>query len=37
MHSIRETSGSADVRHYIKLFESYFDGFAEIDRSLKID
>jgi aspartyl aminopeptidase len=37
MHSIRETSGSADVLSYIKLFESYFDGFGEIDRSLKID
>ena len=37
MHSIRETSGSGDVRSYIKLFESYFDGFGEIDRQLKID
>ncbi|KAI9632008.1 aminopeptidase [Dioszegia hungarica] len=37
MHSIRETSGSKDVESYIKLFESYFDGFGEIDRDLKVD
>ena len=37
MHSIRETAGSADVRYYIDLFKGFYDGFAEIDKALKID
>lgn len=37
MHSIRETAGSHDVKHYIKLFEGFFAGFGEIDRDLQID
>jgi len=37
MHSIRETAGSADVRHYINFFRSFFEGFGDIDRDLTID
>lgn len=37
MHSIRETAGSADVRHYIDLFRTYFESFAQVDASLKVD
>ncbi|KAL7423136.1 hypothetical protein Q5752_002436 [Cryptotrichosporon argae] len=37
MHSIRETAGSADVKHYIKLFKTYFEVFADVDRDLKVD
>ena len=37
MHSIRETAGSADIRHYINLFRALFDHFAKTDQALKID
>ena len=37
MHSIRETGGSADVRPYIDLFRTFFEGFAEIERDLRVD
>lgn len=37
MHSIRETAGSHDVQNYIDLFSSFFEGFAELDRSLTVD
>jgi aspartyl aminopeptidase len=37
MHSIRETAGSGDAKHYIALFRSYFDGFGAIDRDLQVD
>ncbi|WVQ82981.1 hypothetical protein IAT38_005119 [Cryptococcus sp. DSM 104549] len=37
MHSIRETAGSADVRHYIQFFKTYFDGFGAIDKDLRVD
>ncbi|KAK1925566.1 aminopeptidase [Papiliotrema laurentii] len=37
MHSIRETAGSADVRHYIDLFRTYFEAFSKIDQALKVD
>lgn len=37
MHSIRETAGSHDVRHYIDFFKVFFQGFGEIDRELRID
>ncbi|KAF9534813.1 peptidase M18 [Crepidotus variabilis] len=37
MHSIRETAGSHDVQHCIDLFVSFFEGFAEIDKSLTVD
>ena len=37
MHSIRETSGSADVDVYIKLFTTFFEGFASLDQSLNLE
>jgi aspartyl aminopeptidase len=37
MHSIRETAGSSDVKHYIDLFKSFFDSFGAIDRDLQVD
>ncbi|KAG0709526.1 peptidase M18 [Suillus ampliporus] len=37
MHSIRETAGSHDVQNAIDLFTSFFEGFAELDKSLTLD
>jgi len=37
MHSIRETAGTHDVKAYIDLFESFFEGFSTLDQSLRID
>ncbi|KAF9263507.1 aspartyl aminopeptidase [Marasmius fiardii PR-910] len=37
MHSIREMAGSQDVQHCIDLFESFFEGFAELDKQLAVD
>ncbi|CEL63718.1 hypothetical protein RSOLAG1IB_05479 [Rhizoctonia solani AG-1 IB] len=37
MHSIRETGGTKDVQSYIDAFSSLFEGFSNLDASLKID
>ncbi|CAE6522513.1 unnamed protein product [Rhizoctonia solani] len=37
MHSIRETGGTKDVQSYIDAFSSLFEGFKDLDASLKID
>ncbi|KAG1755806.1 peptidase M18 [Suillus lakei] len=37
MHSIRETAGSHDVQNAIDLFTSFFEGFAELDKTLTVD
>ena len=37
MHSIRETAGSHDAQHYVDLFTSFFEGFAELDKSLTVE
>ncbi|QRV72845.1 aspartyl aminopeptidase [Ceratobasidium sp. AG-Ba] len=37
MHSIRETAGTKDVQSYIDVFQSLFEGFANLDASLKVD
>jgi aspartyl aminopeptidase len=37
MHSIRETCGSADVKSYIQLFKTFFEGFGDVDRNLLVD
>ncbi|KAJ7228765.1 aspartyl aminopeptidase [Mycena pura] len=37
MHSIRETAGSHDVQHYIDLFRSLFDNYAELHQSVAVD
>ncbi|CAG8632087.1 2338_t:CDS:10, partial [Paraglomus brasilianum] len=37
MHSIRETAGTDDVAHAIRLFESFFEHYPEIDANTIID
>ncbi|TFK76010.1 aspartyl aminopeptidase [Pluteus cervinus] len=37
MHSIRETAGSRDIQNAIDLFESFFEGFASLDKTLTVD
>jgi aspartyl aminopeptidase len=37
MHSIRETSGAYDVEHGIRLFESFFEHFSELESKILID
>lgn len=37
MHSIRETGGVYDVDYSIKLFESFFKHFAELEEKILID
>ncbi|KAG9104731.1 hypothetical protein FRC06_011625 [Ceratobasidium sp. 370] len=37
MHSIRETAGTKDVQSYIDAFQSLFEGFTNLDASLKVD
>ncbi|KAK1971519.1 aminopeptidase I zinc metalloprotease [Colletotrichum sublineola] len=37
MHSIRETGGSADVEHAIKLFESFYERFGELEDKILVD
>ncbi|KAI9056590.1 aspartyl aminopeptidase [Trametes sanguinea] len=37
MHSIRETAGSQDVQAAIDLFTSFFEGFADLHKSLNFE
>ncbi|KAF6838752.1 aspartyl aminopeptidase (zinc I metalloprotease) [Colletotrichum plurivorum] len=37
MHSIRETGGSDDVEHAIKLFESFYERFGELEEKILVD
>ncbi|KAI0417326.1 aspartyl aminopeptidase-like protein [Xylaria grammica] len=37
MHSIRETGGTYDVEHAIKLFESYLSHYSELEPKILID
>ena len=37
MHSIRETGGAYDVEHSIKLFESFFEHFSELESKIFVD
>ncbi|KAH7329367.1 peptidase M18 [Stachybotrys elegans] len=37
MHSIRETGGSHDVDHAIKLFVKFFEGYGEMEPRILID
>jgi len=36
MHSCRETGGAHDVQSYIDLFQSFFEGFATLDKDLQV-
>ena len=37
MHSIRETGGSHDVDHAIRLFESYLNSYGELEAKILVD
>ncbi|TAQ83574.1 hypothetical protein B7494_g8110 [Chlorociboria aeruginascens] len=37
MHSIRETGGAYDVEHSIRLFESFFKHFSELESKILVD
>ncbi|KAK5989938.1 Aspartyl aminopeptidase [Cladobotryum mycophilum] len=37
MHSIRETGGTADVEHAVKLFDQYFESYGHIEPKILID
>jgi aspartyl aminopeptidase len=37
MHSIRETGGVYDVEHGVRLFESFFNNFSELEARILID
>ncbi|KAI3337380.1 aspartyl aminopeptidase-like protein [Xylariaceae sp. AK1471] len=37
MHSIRETGGTYDVEHAIKLFESYLSHYSELEHKIFVD
>ncbi|CAG8975807.1 hypothetical protein HYALB_00008248 [Hymenoscyphus albidus] len=37
MHSIREVGGTYDVEHGIRLFESYFEHFSELESKILVD
>lgn len=37
MHSIREVGGTYDVEHGIRLFESFFEHFSEVESKILVD
>ena len=37
MHSIRETGGSADVHHAIRLFTSFFEHYSSLEKTILVD
>ncbi len=37
MHSIRETGGAYDVDHAIRLFESFFEHYSELEGKILVD
>lgn len=37
MHSIRETSGTMDVHHSIKLFTSFFHHYSALEKTILVD
>ena len=37
MHSIRETAGTKDVHHAIRLFSSYFHHYSSLEQSILVD
>ena len=37
MHSIRETGGAYDVEHAIRLFESFYSHFSELESKILVD
>lgn len=37
MHSIRETGGTADVEHAVKLFDGFFESYGQLEPKFLID
>ncbi|OTA61992.1 peptidase M18, aminopeptidase I [Hypoxylon sp. EC38] len=37
MHSIRETGGTYDVEHAIKLFDAYFSNYSDLESKIFVD
>ena len=37
MHSIRETGGAHDVEYAIRLFQSFFENYGELERKILVD
>lgn len=37
MHSIRETGGTYDVEHAIKLFDAFLSSYAELEAKILVD
>jgi aspartyl aminopeptidase len=37
MHSIRETAGTADVYHAIRLFSSFFQHYSSLEKTILVD
>ena len=37
MHSIRETGGTEDVGHAVRLFKAYFENYAELEEGVVVD
>ncbi|KAE9379016.1 aspartyl aminopeptidase [Stipitochalara longipes BDJ] len=37
MHSIRETGGTYDVEHGVRLFESFFEHFTDLEAKILVD
>ena len=37
MHSIRETGGLYDVHYAVKLFESFFEHYSELEKKIRVD
>jgi len=37
MHSIRETGGSHDVEHAVKLFKAYFENYSRLEPQIMVD
>ena len=37
MHSIRETGGTADVEHAVKLFDQFFESYGRLEPKILVD
>ncbi|KAL9113442.1 MAG: hypothetical protein Q9227_002483 [Pyrenula ochraceoflavens] len=37
MHSIRETGGSVDIHHLIRLFSSFFTNYSALEKTISVD
>jgi aspartyl aminopeptidase len=37
MHSIRETGGTYDVEHGVRLFESFFEHYTDLEAKIFVD